>query len=37
MDDAINAAFTKALKGDKSVQEALDEAAKTIDALLKAK
>ncbi len=34
MDDAINAAFTKALKGDKSVQEALDEAAKTIDALL---
>jgi len=34
MDDAINAAFTKMLKGEKTAQEALDEAAKTIDGLL---
>jgi multiple sugar transport system substrate-binding protein len=34
MDDAINAAFTKALKGDATVQAALDAAAKTIDGLL---
>ncbi len=34
MDDAINAAFTKVLKGESEVQPALDEAAKTIDALL---
>jgi multiple sugar transport system substrate-binding protein len=37
MDGAINAAFTKMLKGDATVQEALDEAAKTIDGLLAAK
>lgn len=34
MDDAINAAFTKILKDGKPVQDALDEAAKTIDGLL---
>jgi multiple sugar transport system substrate-binding protein len=34
MDDAINAAFQKMLKGDKTAQGALDEAAKTIDGLL---
>lgn len=34
IDGAINAAFTKALKGEATVQEALDEAAKTIDGLL---
>lgn len=37
MDDAINAAFTKALKGEATVQAALDEAAKTINGLLAAK
>lgn len=37
MDGAINAAFTKVLKGEADVQTALDEAAKTIDALLAAK
>ena len=37
MDSAINAAFTKVLKGEAEVQPALDEAAKTIDALLVAK
>ena len=37
MDDAINAAFTKILKGEATVQEALDEAAKTIDGLIAAK
>ena len=37
MDGAINAAFTKVLKGEAEVQPALDEAAKTIDALLVAK
>lgn len=37
MDGAINAAFTKVLKGESEVQPALDEAAKTIDALLTAK
>ncbi len=34
MDDAINAAFTKVLKGEAEVQPALDEAAKTIDGLI---
>ncbi len=34
MDDAVNTAFQKILKGQKTVQEALDEAAKTIDGLL---
>lgn len=34
MDDAINAAFAKILKGEKTPQQALDDAAKTIDGLL---
>jgi ABC-type glycerol-3-phosphate transport system substrate-binding protein len=34
IDGAINAAFTKALKGEATVQAALDEAATAIDALL---
>lgn len=34
IDDTISAAFQKMLKGDKPVQDALDEAAKTIDGLL---
>lgn len=37
MDDAINAAFTKMLKGDAKVQDALDQAATTINGLLAAK
>lgn len=37
IDGAINAAFTKILKGEMGVQDALDEAAKTIDGLLVAK
>lgn len=35
MDGAINNAFQRALRGDQSVQEALDQAAQEIDALLK--
>lgn len=34
MDNAINNAFQRALRGDQSVQEALDQAALEIDALL---
>jgi multiple sugar transport system substrate-binding protein len=34
IDGAINAAFTKALKGEATVQEALDEAAEIINGLL---
>jgi multiple sugar transport system substrate-binding protein len=37
MDDALNTAFQKMLKDGKPVQDALDEAAKTIDGLLAAK
>jgi multiple sugar transport system substrate-binding protein len=37
MDDAINAAFTKMLKGDAKVQDALDQAATTINGLLAVK
>jgi multiple sugar transport system substrate-binding protein len=37
MDDAINAAYTKMLKGDSTVQDALDQAATTINGLLAAK
>lgn len=37
MDDAINAAFTKVLKGEADVQTALDEAADTINGLLASK
>jgi multiple sugar transport system substrate-binding protein len=34
MDGAINNAFQRALRGEQSVQEALDQAAQEIDALL---
>jgi maltose-binding protein MalE len=37
MDDAINAAFTKVLKGDADMQTALDEAADTINGLIASK
>jgi multiple sugar transport system substrate-binding protein len=37
IDGAINAAFTKMLKGEADAQAALDEAAKTIDGLIAAK